>query len=618
MSSNKIHLIFSGLGAGNIGDEAMFLAFLKHYPLPPGSTVEVYDPSSRVIATFPRQYQYVNWKDDRQNQRFIQSSRTVLLVGGTPVAAEWGIDWPLCGVARRLHFCHAEGVPVHAIGMGADHLYEKKARKIFHSDFLPIASWTVRTSRCRDALLDLGVPSERIVVGADLAWLFLQDVADMQWARDFWISLGVDPSQPLLGVNVVNERWVKANDVKAAIAEALDGIIVETGLQVAFLCNETREGAYFDAAAARKAIGMMQQNAVFVPNIYFTPSQMMALLSFCTVTLSQRYHFTLFSVLARTVPLSFARGQKMVSLLEELGEEAVGTMDTCDPGYLKDRINDVLSSRPEIKCRQQSASNHLKERAENDFVFVNGLTSDVVSSPRLATVSELKSKRFKEFMGTLNKRARKLGLRTFTNWSKVWEYPWLWFNGLNSLDWPSLKVLDLGSELSPMPWFLASHGAKVTLAEHDPQWLPKWERLVKKTGLDLDWCIVKDEILPYPAQSFDVVTSFSVIEHQRDKRLALQEVARVLKPGGTFAVSFDICEPDMGMTFPEWNGAALTMMEFEELLWENPAFDNGGKRQDWNIGDCQEFIKWHRKSAPHHNYVVGAAVIRRRIEEFVT
>ena len=59
------------------------------------------------------------------------------------------------------------------------------------------------------------------------------------------------------------------------------------------------------------------------------------------------------------------------------------------------------------------------------------------------------------------------------------------------------------------------------------------------------------------------------------------------------------------------------MKEFEKLVWENPAFDDGGKRPDWNIGDCAEFIKWHQESAPHHNYAVGAAVIQRRAEELL-
>jgi polysaccharide pyruvyl transferase WcaK-like protein len=333
--------------------------------------VEVWDPSSPVIKTLSRQYQYVDWKDDLNNHQSIKSSRAALLVGGTPVAADLGLDWPMRALADRLRFCHAEGVPVHAVGVGVDSLCDEEARQIFINAFRTIASWTVRTSYCRSALVDLGVPSERIAVAADLAWFFSPDTADRKWAYDFWKSLGIDVSKPLLGVNVVNERWSGPTEVKAAIAEVLDRIIRETGMQAAFLCNETREGDFFDACAAREVIGMMKEDAVLVPNEYFTPSQMAALLSYCTITLSQRYHFTVLSILADAVPLSFARGQKMISLLKDLGEEPVGTMEACDPEYLGKRINHTLSNRADIRAYQQSAAKRLEERAKENFKFID-------------------------------------------------------------------------------------------------------------------------------------------------------------------------------------------------------------------------------------------------------
>ena len=76
----------------------------------------------------------------------------------------------------------------------------------------------------------------------------------------------------------------------------------------------------------------------------------------------------------------------------------------------------------------------------------------------LASVSELESREFTGFMALLNQLAEKFGLRIMTNWSKVWEYPWLWFNALESIQIRSSKICDLGSELSSVPWYLASLG----------------------------------------------------------------------------------------------------------------------------------------------------------------
>jgi hypothetical protein len=91
ISKEKLHLLFTGLGAGNIGDEAMLSGFIEHYPLPPSSTIEVYNPSSPIIKTLPPHFRYLDWEDDDSNSRAVKSARAALLVGGTPVASEWGL-----------------------------------------------------------------------------------------------------------------------------------------------------------------------------------------------------------------------------------------------------------------------------------------------------------------------------------------------------------------------------------------------------------------------------------------------------------------------------------------------------------------------------------------------
>jgi len=230
----------------------------------------------------------------------------------------------------------------------------------------------------------------------------------------------------------------------------------------------------------------------------------------------------------------------------------------------------------------------------------------------LADLAELESPKFRRFMNRLNKLAGRWGLRQIENWSKAWEYPWLWFNALSNLDWANLKVVDLGSERSPMPWFLASLGARVIIVETSKRWLLTWEKLRRKTGLDVSWLIVSDETLFFEDESVDAVTSFSVVEHQRDKSMAVNEMVRLLKPGGTLAMSFDICEPAMGMTYPERHGSAFTMKDFEKIVWDHPGLQNDGRRPHWNKENIPDFIRWHLGSADYHNYTVAAAVLKKQ------
>jgi arsenite methyltransferase len=81
------------------------------------------------------------------------------------------------------------------------------------------------------------------------------------------------------------------------------------------------------------------------------------------------------------------------------------------------------------------------------------------------------------------------------------------------------------------------------------------------------------EDIPLPDATVDVVISNCVINLSGDKNAVLREVARVLRPGGRFAVSDVIADPDMDEAtradMRQWTGCiagALTRDEFEQAL----------------------------------------------------
>ena len=81
------------------------------------------------------------------------------------------------------------------------------------------------------------------------------------------------------------------------------------------------------------------------------------------------------------------------------------------------------------------------------------------------------------------------------------------------------------------------------------------------------------EEIPLPDAAVDVVISNCVINLAADKRALLAEAARVLKPGGRFAVSDVIADEAMDeetrADMQQWTGCiagALTRDEFEQAL----------------------------------------------------
>jgi len=280
-----------------------------------------------------------------------------------------GLAWPLGFLAPRLDAFHRTERPVDALGVGVEPLILDEARALFRRHFLPIRSWTVRTEACRDALLDLGVPEHRLAVGADWAWLYRPREDRRPWAATTWRELGVDPGRPILVVNAVNEIWRDVASAKRVLATALDEVARRFGLQVAFFCQEMREGEFYDLAAARETATLMRVPTAVVPNRYYTPDELLGLLAHATVTLGGRYHFVVASVLAGALPVCLARSAKMDGLLAELGLSSAGRLDEASVAGVVEAVGTAVRGGSAERRRLEGVRLQLEARARGNLAL---------------------------------------------------------------------------------------------------------------------------------------------------------------------------------------------------------------------------------------------------------
>ena len=142
---------------------------------------------------------------------------------------------------------------------------------------------------------------------------------------------------------------------------------------------------------------------------------------------------------------------------------------------------------------------------------------------------------------------------------------------------PGEVVLDLGSGAGADVLISARRvapGGRVYGLDMTTEMLALARRNAAAAGVDnVEFLQGYLEEVPLPAASVDVVISNCVLNLAADKSVVLREAARVLRPGGRFAVSDVLADPDLDAATradaDQWSGCvtgALTRAEFERAL----------------------------------------------------
>jgi len=130
-------------------------------------------------------------------------------------------------------------------------------------------------------------------------------------------------------------------------------------------------------------------------------------------------------------------------------------------------------------------------------------------------------------------------------------------------------ALDIGTGTGFTAFALAGDGARVLAVDLTPEMLAEGQRLAGEMKLEarLGWLLAVAERLPFPDDSFPVVTCRYASHHFHDLPRALRELARVIRPGGRIV----LCD----VVAPESPALVQLMNELERLrdpthVWDYP------------------------------------------------
>jgi ubiquinone/menaquinone biosynthesis C-methylase UbiE len=165
------------------------------------------------------------------------------------------------------------------------------------------------------------------------------------------------------------------------------------------------------------------------------------------------------------------------------------------------------------------------------------------------------------------------------------------------------RALDVATGGGHTGLYLARQGWKVTLGDIAPRMLENARALLAEEGFSAETQLFPAEQMPFPDASFDLVSSRVAPHHFSSPEKFVNEVARVLRPGGYFLL-IDGSVPDDDPRTEEW----LHHVE----KWRDPSHGRFLSRAGWetlvrNAGMTTVRSELHPRKQPDLNWYFDTA-----------
>jgi UDP-N-acetylglucosamine 2-epimerase (non-hydrolysing) len=162
------------------------------------------------------------------------------------------------------------------------------------------------------------------------------------------------------------------------------------------------------------------------------------------------------------------------------------------------------------------------------------------------------------------------------SWSRVWEYPYVLHHlrrWRSELDGKPGMILDFGSGVTFFPFMLARDGFRVQATDIDPVSAQDFERALACLPIgrgDLGFRLASQDRIPFEDGTFSALYSISVLEHVPDLETTVEELARIIEPGGLMVLTLDLSLNDSHELVPSRYEQLRSLLDrhFEPALTE--------------------------------------------------
>lgn len=134
---------------------------------------------------------------------------------------------------------------------------------------------------------------------------------------------------------------------------------------------------------------------------------------------------------------------------------------------------------------------------------------------------------------------------------------------------PGMKVLDAGCGTGNFSLTLAKLGCRVTGVDTSIKMLEAARDKAESMGIQAEFTLMDVAVLDYPEDTFDAVVSMAALEFFEDRRRAIDELFRVLKPGGSLLIGTINRESDWGELYSEIAAKQDSVFRHARFVTEN-------------------------------------------------